>query len=84
VSDIARDLREYACCEQHSPYLVKTLIDAADTCERQQQEIERLRAFAKRVYRSEDSPAWAHDAVAKLLDLPGLCHGCGGEAVDEQ
>jgi hypothetical protein len=42
----------------------------------QQLEIERLRAFAYRVYLSEDSPAWSHDAAAKLLDLPSLAHGC--------
>jgi hypothetical protein len=51
--------------------------------EQQRQKIELLRAFAKRVYRSEDSPAWAHDAAAKLLDLPSLAHGCDdAEEVD--
>jgi hypothetical protein len=43
---------------------------------KQQQEIERLRDFAERVYRDQFSPGWLHDRAAKLLDLPSLAHGC--------
>jgi hypothetical protein len=43
---------------------------------KQQQEIEKLRDFAERVYRDQFSPGWLHDRAAKLLDLPSLTHGC--------
>ena len=50
-------------------------------CKMQQRDAEnaRLRAFVKRIYESPDTPAWAHDAAAKLLGLPSLAHGCDGE-----
>ena len=40
-----------------------------------EEEIHALLEFARRVHAAEDSPAWAHDAAAKLLELPSLAHG---------
>jgi hypothetical protein len=70
MADILRRLRDPD--PNWSEYDIGDLVvEAAD-------EIEMLRAFARRVYRSESSPAWAHDAAAKVLDLPSLAHGCDG------
>ena len=44
------------------------------------EEINRLRAFAVACYQNERSPAWLHDAAAKVLDWPSLCHGEADEA----
>jgi len=49
----------------------------------QQAEIERLRKFASRIWLAEDSPAWAHDAAAKVLGEPSLAHGAS-EAGDDR
>ena len=35
-----------------------------------------MRMFIREIYRAEEIPAWAHDAAAKLLDMPSLAHGC--------
>ena len=42
--------------------------------------------FIREIYRAEDSPAWAHDAAAKLLGRSSLAHGFDDNAkeVDDE
>jgi len=54
----------------------------AELIVRRDAEIERLRKFARRIWLADSSPAWAHDAAAKVLDEPSLAHGAS-EVDDE-
>jgi len=55
---------------------LSVVLRAARNYVQQRAEIERLRKFARRIYDHEYCPAWAHDAAAKVLAQPSLCHGC--------
>jgi len=69
--DVVERLRQYAVWLSRRSYAT---LDGR-VCDEAAAEIERLRKFASRIWLAEDSPAWAHDAAAKVLDEPSLAHG---------